>query len=323
MKKIASIMAGLALFASCYDDYVKDNDFNAVYFSYQTDVRTVVVGEGMEFKTGIVLAGVIENKQDRKVEFVQDDALVTPAVLADMKNHSFSYIKAIAGGMSNVQPMPAGMYSINPTDKVTIKKGQHHAEITIKIDSLAFLSDPLAALPEYCIGFNILKADADLILEGKESTVIGVRYDNMLFGNYWHGGHAIGVDASGAERDRIEYYTEVPQPDNRSWTLTTVSPFELSVNGIANEIVTSQPQFILRQDGGRLTLTDSGQGTYPVEQDGECSFNQAPLLQDRKLFLQYKFEKDGLTYHATDTLTFRNRIRDGINEWQDENQSNY
>ena len=39
--------------------------------------------------------------------------------------------------------------------------------------------------------------------------------------------------------------------------------------------------------------------------------------------LKYKYEKDGLVYHATDTLTFRNRIRDGVNEWQDENQEHY
>ena len=60
-----------------------------------------------------------------------------------------------------------------------------------------------------------------------------------------------------------------------------------------------------------------------VEADGDCSFNRAKLLQNRRIYLKYKYVKDGLTYHATDTLTFRNRVRDGVNEWQDENPGNY
>jgi hypothetical protein len=60
-----------------------------------------------------------------------------------------------------------------------------------------------------------------------------------------------------------------------------------------------------------------------VTPDGESRFNRATLLQDRKIFLAYKYEKGGNVYHARDTLTFRNRIRDGVNEWQDENPEHY
>jgi hypothetical protein len=63
--------------------------------------------------------------------------------------------------------------------------------------------------------------------------------------------------------------------------------------------------------------------TNTFEPDAASSFNGSQLLQDRKLFLKYKYEEDGFTYHCQDTLTFSNRIRDGINEWQDENPENY
>ena len=47
-------------------------------------------------------------------------------------------------------------------------------------------------------------------------------------------------------------------------------------------------------------------------------------LQNRKLFLNYRFANgDGTTTYVQDTLTFRNRIRDGVNEWQDENPEHY
>ena len=47
-------------------------------------------------------------------------------------------------------------------------------------------------------------------------------------------------------------------------------------------------------------------------------------LQNRKLFLHYRYPNgDGTFTVVRDTLTFRNRIRDGVNEWQDENPKNY
>ena len=53
MKKYLFILAATAALTSCYDDYVKDNDTQAVGFANQTDVRSVIVGEGMKFSTGV------------------------------------------------------------------------------------------------------------------------------------------------------------------------------------------------------------------------------------------------------------------------------
>jgi hypothetical protein len=64
--------------------------------------------------------------------------------------------------------------------------------------------------------------------------------------------------------------------------------------------------------------------TFAVEADGASTYNQAKLLQNRKIFLNYKYKNAaGNWCYAKDTLTFRNRIRDGVNEWQDENPNNY
>ena len=58
--------------------------------------------------------------------------------------------------------------------------------------------------------------------------------------------------------------------------------------------------------------------------DQGSSWNKSKLLQDRKLFLNYSYTSaDGSVTEVRDTLTFRNRIRDGINEWQDENPEHY
>lgn len=64
MKKIYSllIVVFLTSMTSCYEDYIKDFDYNSVYFTYQTNVRTFVVGEGMQINVGVALGGIRENK---------------------------------------------------------------------------------------------------------------------------------------------------------------------------------------------------------------------------------------------------------------------
>ena len=328
MKKIAILLGMTLLLSSCYEDYVKDYDYNAVYFAYQTDVRTVVVGEGMQFGLGITLAGVIDNKQDRTVHFKIDNSLVSASTLQSMKNHDFTYVKNMMSSVANLQELPSDEYSLlfagKPSEQVVIKKGEHTAFINIKVDSIKFLADVSRTSPFNVIPLTITKADADLIFDGKGSAVVGVRYENMLFGNYWHGGKTIVKNGDGEIVEELKYYTSVPQPDTRVWTLKTVAPFELTTNAIGNELNSSKAQFkiILGKDG-KVNVSSLDNAPYQVFPDGESSYNRAKRLQDRKVFLNYKYEKNGLTYHATDTLTFRNRIRDGVNEWQDENQNHY
>ena len=94
---------------------------------------------------------------------------------------------------------------------------------------------------------------------------------------------------------------------------------------MANEVNGSAAQMKLTLgEDGKVQIESVAGATYLVEPDGESSYNRAGLLQNRKIFLNYKFTKaDGSVWHAADTLTFRNRVRDGVNEWQDENQEKY
>lgn len=77
MKKILATLLAAAALAGCYDEYVKDYDYSGVYIAYQYDLRTFVVGEGMKFTVGSVLAGVMDNERDRSVYYALDDELVT------------------------------------------------------------------------------------------------------------------------------------------------------------------------------------------------------------------------------------------------------
>ena len=105
MKKLFAFLILSIALVSCYDDYVKDFDYNAVYFPFQIDVRSFVVGEGMSIEIGVSLGGVMENKKERNVGFQVDNSLVTPAILTAMKNSSLTYVKAGVAAVTTLSPL--------------------------------------------------------------------------------------------------------------------------------------------------------------------------------------------------------------------------
>ena len=317
-----------ALLTSCYEDYIIDYDYQAVGFAQQTDVRSVIVGEKMEFSTGVALGGVIDNGEDRTVTFEIDETLVDGSALEAMQSHTMSYIRDLTAGLSELKSLPANEYTLVPeglmAGKVVIRKGTHLGNLTIRIDPDKFLADESRITPQFVIPLRITGCDKAELLEGRTTSVIGVRYENMLFGNWYHGGTARMVSKADGSESTVSYPTEIPQQDEKIWTLTTVSPHSLTVNAVGNELNTTSAQMTLTlNDDGTVTVSSAEGAKYKVEPDGESSYNRDSLLQDRKIFLSYKYETADYTYYAKDTLTFRNRVRDGVNEWQDENQENY
>jgi len=322
MKKILGFLILSVALVSCYDEYIKDFDFSGVYFTYQIDTRTVVVGEGMKIEVGVALAGVMENKIDRNVSFSINNALVTPAILTAMKGGA-TYIKNAVAGVTTLSPIPANYFTLSDNSKIVIKAGKHTGSVVFKADSANFLADAATINAAYALPLYINSADADTILQNKRSSVIGIKYENMLFGNYWHGGVTTVKDAGGTTVQTITYRTTIPTPENTIWTLKTVAPNILVTNGYSN-VTTSKGEMRLTLDGTNITVSSNTGSTFVVEADGTSTFNRPKLLQDRRIYLSYKYVNgDGNTCYAKDTLTFRNRIRDGVNEWQDANPSHY
>lgn len=320
MKKVMIVLILGVVLASCYSDYFNDFDYDGIYFPYQTDVRTFVVGEGMKIEVGAALGGVRANTRDRIVSFTLDNTLVTPA-LALMKVGA-QYIKDAIAPVVTLLPLPANYYTLSDNSKMVIKAGNHMGSVVMTVDSAKFVADPLTLFANYAIPFYITSVDADTVLANKRSAVIGVKYENMLYGNYWHGGVTTVTDAMGTV-SKILYYTVINQPENKIWKLKTVGPNTLVSNGYSDQ-TTAKEEMLLTLDGTNITVSTRTGSTFAVVPDGASTFNRAKLLQNRKILLNYKYvNAAGNTCFAQDTLTFRNRIRDGVNEWQDENPANY
>ena len=228
----------------------------------------------------------------------------------------------------SISALPASLYKLESDSGIPgqaiIRKGTHLGVIKVIIDSAAFLSDAGRLYPKEVIPLVITDGNGTQVIEGRESSVIGVRYENLLFGNWYHGGYAEVYDASGKLVRTDAYPTTIPQADNLVWTLTTVEPFALTANAVGSEFNGASAQMKLTLGADNAIVISSVPGAkYSVQPDGESRFVRSKLLQDRKIILNYQYVSGTDTVHAHDTLTFRNRIRDGVNEWQDENTSHY
>jgi hypothetical protein len=325
MKKLLNFILISLVIVSCYDDYILDNVFNSVYFPYQNNVRTYVVGEGTVIEVGAALGGVIKNKVDRNVNFELRNAMITPSVLDIMKSSSSPHIKESSLPVGNLRAMPQNYYTISSTNTMIIKKGEVMGSVALKIDSVNFLNDSVnTRYATYALPFYITKADADSILEPKRYSIIALKFENMLYGNYWHGGKAV-INRPGKADSVFTYKTTIPTSEPNMWVLTTQGPNTLFCNGYKDKASGTKNEMKLVLKGSTVFVSAAPGSTYIIQPDGNSEFNRARLLQNRKIFLKYKYTDpgNGFTYHCNDTLTFRNRIRDGVNEWQDEDPTHY
>lgn len=109
--------------------------------------------------------------------------------------------KAIRGKVSSEtgEPIPGATVMVQGTTVGTITDFNGEFTLSVPPDArtlvISFVGMTTQELP--AIPFRITKADADSVLVDKDYAVIGVKYENMLFGNYWHGGVTIEKDASG------------------------------------------------------------------------------------------------------------------------------
>ena len=325
MKKLLAFIIISIAMVSCYDEYILDNVYTGIYFPYQNDVRTFVVGEGTVIEVGAALGGTMVNQVTRNVTYSLKDALITPALLTSMKSSSVSYIKDATAPVTQLLPMPSNYYTLSNPNTMVIKSGQVSGTVVVKLDSTNFLNDSLKTqYANYVIPFYIDAADADSIIEPKRSNVVGFKFENMLFGNYWHGGQTV-INRPGKLDSVFTYKTAIPTAEANMWILKTAGPNTLYCNGYKDKASGTKNEMKLVLKGSTVFVSAAPGSTFTIQPDGASAFNRSKLLQNRKIFLKYQYTDavSGFTYHCTDTLTFRNRFRDGINEWQDEDPTHY
>ena len=289
------------IFSSCKfaeEDVVYS--YTTAYFPYQEYNRNLVVGEGLKLNIGITFSGVLHNNQDRVFDYEIDPSLVPMG-------------KKI---------LPTHYYTCNNASQIVVPKGELKGYLTVELDSVLFLNDPRSLTGEYVIPIRLLPSDsADSIPPSKNHICVSISYYAKQYGNYTYSGKAIKEN----DDNYIEnLYKNDPAVTNSFRLLQTVGPQRL-------KMVADPTDMLDPAKGTYSFLLDtpiSGDGLVTLLPDPESTIQIIPVNESRydiaskTYYLSYKYSlNDGTEFTVSDTLVFRNRIRDVqenglyINEW--------
>lgn len=274
-----------------YDDYMIDYKYTAVYFPVTAKARTFVVGENKSIEMGIVLGGKRENKTDEWVDFEIDPTIIPTGFTL----------------------LPASYYTLSDNSKFIIPTGKMQGAITLTIDTAKFLNDPLAIQAKYVLPVKLTDTSADTILPAQSFQVLNLKFESRQFGNYYHNGVTNVTNAAGVSSTIVYHQAEPVTNAINNWSLSSVTPYTLKTDGISNQKGGVNNTFnITVKNDNSVVVGKNAASNIAVSQNGACTYNPSK----REFYLKYTYVNAGSTYQVTDTLIFRNRILDGVNQWR-------
>jgi hypothetical protein len=288
------------LFSCAYEDFKQDFPFSTVYFNNQKLKRNFVEDDINTIKIGVVLGGKWQNLNEEWISY------------------SISY-----NGLASTpyDTLPENYYTLSNTEKFVIPAGEFIGEISMTINP-SFFADTLAAGDHYALIFRILDTSADSILYQKDSLMLIVGFESRVFGNYYHNGQVILKDhITEVPVDTISYHQEVPVTNLvNNWSLVTKATKTVYSNGMAHYAPGPTKGFFIRVNNDNSLVLFENPDLITQGYNWQFEQNTGQNLYDpesRKFYLNYKFTDitSGYDCYATDTLIFRNRILDGVNQW--------
>jgi hypothetical protein len=327
MKKILYLISIASLLFSCSNQDIEFDDFafQAVYFPYQTPVRSLMLGDEVEgdnsidlehaFSIGASFGGAYSNTKDR-VLTVQ----LAPELASKITD---------ATGKA-LMLLPAGYYNAT-FDKITIPAGSFFGKMRVNLTD-AFFADPLTTSLSYVIPVRITDAAGDSILSGKRiSSVVspdpripadwlitpknyvlfGIKYINPVHGIYLLRGKRINT----ANASDVVSYSKRFIDDNDMTKLTTKSMTESympTIGGTNKEATNAKYSMNLTFDKANksvkvsqrstTTVVVNGTGKYFSKADAEAeSYNGK---KHRTIYLDYTYQDGANSYQVKDSLVF-------------------
>ena len=307
IKKIVYLTAAISLLFNCkYDDsylepvYLKPRAYFASNISYE---RTVIPGEGLQFKIGAAMAGVAENKKDQTVDMI---------IVKHTQNISDTRIL-----------MPDDYYNsseLSGNIRATIPKGQFLGYFTVKLDSTKFLNDPntmVGSNPLFALPVKIVGTSLDSISSERDSVLIAVRYQASSDGWYIYES-TIEREFNGQMiqgRTTTESYRG--ESDAVAWRLTTEGPFTVRATSAVNAFTNGLAfNMTIGQD---KTVSYSQVDNQPLVEPVAGKVNSYDS-KTRDFQLNYKYVRpnnNDTIYHVSTKLIFRNRMVDGVMQTRD------
>lgn len=325
---ITNMMLAVLMLTACEngDWSFPDNDHTAVYFAYQSPIRTITLGEDVydtswdnEHKCQIMatIGGVYSNKNDVVIDIKVDNSLCD--------GYKFE------SNGRDVVAMPSSHYTLSG-NQIVIPNGKILGGVTVQLTD-AFFTDPLSTELNYVIPVVMTHVQrADSILCGspadgvdnpsrvnaddwsvlpKDYVLYAVKYISKYDANYLRR----GVDTySGAKTGTIvrhEAYVEKDEVIENSFSTLGINVVEWArpAKNLAGDNIDCRLKLSF-DETGKCTITSnsagvtaSGSGQFVAKGDKKSWGNK-----DRDvIYLDYTLNYDGINCATKDTLVVRDR----------------
>ena len=283
--KLLVLFMATIFFTGCeMEDFVVDYDFTAIYFANRKIDRSIIIGEYDYIQVGVVLSGKVANNTEEWAKYHLNPDTVTGSGYTVLPDNYYTIENSIEGKDPGTFYVPSGDWL--GMVKVTLND--------------QFVNDPLALTANYALGFELEKnnTSVDSILTGKEAVIITFKYISNAEGFYYHNGVATGG-------------TEAIVYDQKVWELSTEGTTSVESNGLGNGLGGAQNKILIEINADNTVTLSSADGGLPITDLSGSRYD--PDL--RQFYLNYSYDEGGVIYNSTDTLVFRNRVVDGINQW--------
>ncbi|MGQ1783682.1 MULTISPECIES: DUF1735 domain-containing protein [unclassified Saccharicrinis] len=301
MKKLILLSLFLAaIMTACYDEYKTDYVYTGAYFSYQHPARTVIMEddqENFEIKVGAVYGGRYSyGGVTETVNFTIDESLITDNTEYTDKG---------------IQVMPSSWYTLSSESEINLVN-ENVGYVTVTIDREALVSNPEASQNTYAIPFKMTEATTDSILEGKDYSIVVVKFKNQWDGRYYIKGSDKTLDATGTEISEMVYSNDALVLNSYVYLNTTardvVTVARIGAQEDGNKY-TYQMQ-VRESDGtGIITAADGSDITLVA---GGSNYDYA----NNRFICKYNYTMDGVEHSVTDTLIYSN-TEIVLEDWMD------
>ncbi len=325
MKRILFLLSFVALIFGCQNKDIAFPDFafQAVYFPYQTPIRTLSLGDEelgdnsidlqRAFSIGAAVGGAYENKKNRVLTIGLE-----PGLAANITD----------GSGKDLRLLPAGYYKTT-FDKISIPAGSSFGKFRIDLTD-AFFADPLTTELNYVIPVRIKYAEGDSILSGKPNVtnpdprilahwavqpkdfvLFAIKYINPTHGIYLLRGKRTNLNNP---LDIVRYSTRFLD-DNDMTSLTTQSLVDnlMSTVGGTNKVASNarysmklsfneKEKSVIVGQKDLTTVVVNGSGKFYSKTDIAAEGYNGK--KHRTIYLNYTYVDGVNRYQVNDSLVF-------------------
>ena len=297
-----TVVVAILSYSCSFDDNEIVYTYTSVLFPYQDYNRNIMVGEGLSLNVGITLAGVINNNKDRVVQYIIDPSLITE---------------------SDKSILPASYYNCENTSQMVVPKNSLKGYMHVALDSTLFLGDEKSLTGEYILPIRLVSSpDVDSISPDLGFIRISISYYARQHGYYTYSGRV--VKTNGGSVTDADYSNQPSVTDSRRF-LNTAGPARFRVEADAtNSADPANGVYTFLLDvpvngGGDVIISADPDSPVQVYPDGASTYD----IESKTFTLNYTYTMaDGTACKVSESLVFRNRIRDVqsnglyINEWR-------